>query len=307
MLTFLMIIIIIFLLFLLMGDIFFTIALNRKIKNKEEYKKKKSEEYKERQKKLEEESKWVEENTREIQIISYDNLSLKARILEKNRSNHKWVILIHCYKGNHIQLADVAKKFYQLDRNCLMVDLRAHGKSEGKYIGMGYQDKKDILKWIEYIIKQDEEAEIVLYGVSMGAATVMMTIGEKLPKQVKSAIEDCGYTSVWDEFQLRFKKILKIPTFPILPMASIISKMRAGYFFKEASCVQALEKAKTPILFIHGEEDRYVPFEMLETLYKVANSPKEKLVIQGARHTEARKVNPTLYWSKIEEFIEKYK
>ena len=93
-------------------------------------------------------------------------------------------------------------------RHAVAPDLRACGESEGDYVGMGWLDRKDVLQWIDYIIEQDPEAKIVVHGISMGAATTMMTAGESTPDNVKAFVEDCGYTSVWDifssELQLRF-------------------------------------------------------------------------------------------------------
>ena len=76
----------------------------------------------------------------------------------------------------------------------------------------------------------------------MGAATVMMTSGEKLPSNVRIIIEDCGYTSVWDEFAYELKYIFKLPTFPTLYNANIMTKIRAGYSLKKASCIKQLKK-----------------------------------------------------------------
>ena len=86
--------------------------------------------------------------------------------------------------------------------NVLLPDMRTHGESEGKYIGMGWLDRLDVLKWIDLIRERDEQAQIILHGVSMGGATVMMTSGEALPENVRAVIDDCGYTSVWDIFRM---------------------------------------------------------------------------------------------------------
>ncbi len=81
-----------------------------------------------------------------------------------------------------------------------MPDLRGHGQSEGNYIGMGWDERLDIVDLTKYIINNYANTEIVLFGVSIGVATVMTTSGEKLPSNVKAIIEDCGYTSAWSQF-----------------------------------------------------------------------------------------------------------
>ena len=113
-------------------------------------------------------------------------------------------------------MSPYAYKYYTLGYHLLMPDLRGHGKSEGNYIGMGWHDRLDILKWIEFILKEDKEAEILLHGVSMGAATVMMVSGEDLPPNVKVIIEDCGYTSAKDQLSYKLKSMFKLPSFPFI-------------------------------------------------------------------------------------------
>lgn len=111
-----------------------------------------------------------------------------------------------------------------------MPDARGHGKSEGDYIGFGWDERKDYLQWINRIIKKDPQSEIVLHGVSMGAATVMMTSGEKLPDNVKAFVEDCGYSSVKGELGYQLKEMFNLPAFPLIPVTSLVTKVRAGYF-----------------------------------------------------------------------------
>ena len=140
-------------------------------------------------------------------------------------------------------------------------DLRGSGDSEGDYYGMGWLDRFDIISWIrDTILEEQPDADIILHGVSMGAATVMMTTGEALPPNVRVAVEDCGYTSVWEEFTIQLKKVYGLPQFPIMHIANGMAKRRAGYSFKEASSVEEVKKSKTPTLFIHGDVDTFVPF-----------------------------------------------
>lgn len=190
--------------------------------------------------------------------------------------------------------------------NLLVPDLRGHGFSEGEYIGMGWNDRIDILKWIDYINSKDNDAEIILHGISMGAATVMMVSGEKLPSNVKCIIEDSGYTSVWDEFTYQLDRLFNLPEIPVIHLANIACKIRAGYWFSDASALEQVKKASVPMLFIHGEDDDFVPFYMLDEVYNAYNVEKEKVVIEGSKHTKALKVNPEKYWTSIEGFIKRY-
>ncbi len=255
----------------------------------------------------EEEQEWVlnHENLEHLYITSHDGLKLHNYVLTQPDS-HKWVINVHGYSSEGIRMSSYAQQFHNMGYNVMIPDLRGHGTSEGDYIGMGWDERLDIIDLINHIVELDPQNEIVLFGVSMGAATVMNTSGEVLPPNVKAVIEDCGYTSTWDEFSYQLDSMFGLPSFPLLHTASLFSKIRAGYWIREGSPIEQIQKSTTPTLFIHGDTDSFVPYEMLDELYEVSPVEKEKLIIEGAEHGRAQKVNPELYWSTISAFLDKY-
>ena len=175
------------------------------------------------------------------------------------------------------------------------------------YVGMGWLDRKDVLQWIDWVLAQDSEAEIVLHGVSMGAATTMMTAGEDTPEQVKVFVEDCGYTSVWDIFSSELKLRFGLPEFPILYTASATARAKAGYGFKEASALQQVQNCEKPMLFIHGTADDFIPYEMMGTLYNAKpGTNKATLTAEGAGHGEAMDVLGDTYWNTVFDFEGQY-
>ena len=257
------------------------------------------------QKFYEEASAWFETGE-SASLTSEDGLVLKARYFPQEGS-HRYAIICHGYGGNSAQMFGYARQFYNMGCSVLVPDARAHGESEGTYYGMGWLERKDILDWANQLITDDPAAEIVLFGVSMGGATVMMTAGEELPEQIKCIIEDCGYTSVWDEFSLQLKSLFDAPDFPLMYTTDLVCKIRAGYGFQEASSVEQLKKAKVPMLFIHGEKDTFVPYSMLNQVYNAcASAEKEKLTIPNAGHGVAATTDPSLYWSTVETFLNKH-
>lgn len=250
---------------------------------------------------------WLLAKSEDQYIVSEDGLKLHAYEVTAAEDSNRYMILCHGYKGQALELAQSGQHFYENGFHLLMPDARAHGSSEGDYIGMGWLERRDIIQWIDRIVSKDPEAEIGLYGVSMGAATVMMTAGEEdLQSQVKVVVEDCGYTSVWSEFSYQLKEMFGLPSFPIMNAAAAVASVRADLPLKEASAVKQVAKSEVPMLFIHGDQDTFVPFEMQEEVYNAASGEKEKLVIPGAGHGEARSTDPDTYWKAIDGFVEKY-
>ena len=283
----------------LVGVLFYNLALNANYSKDIIYA-----EYND--KNLNDAQKWLEEksNYSDKYIESYDKLQLHSYVVTQN--SNKWAIVVHGYGGSGKLMSDKSKYFYDMGYNVLIPDLRGHGKSEGDYIGMGWKDRLDIISWINFIIKENPNAEIVLHGTSMGAATVLMTSGENLPSNVKAIVADCAYTSAWDEFSYQLETYLKVPSSYILNVTDMVTKLKAGYSLKEASALESVKKATVPILFIHGDKDKFVPYSMMDKLYDATNSPKEKLTIEGGEHANSDLVSPFLYWLTVEDFLNQY-
>ena len=249
---------------------------------------------------------WAENiNQERVEITSGDGLRLVGTLYQND--SHDYAILVHGYKAHKEDMQYTASFYYSWGYNVLTPVNRAHGESEGKYVGMGWLDAKDVLNWIDLILSMDNSANIVLHGVSMGGATVMMASGYDLPSNVKAIVEDCGYSSVWDIFSDELKALFSLPEFPLLYVASWLSDIRVGYSFKEASSLKQLSKTDIPMLFIHGTEDNFVGYYMLDLNSQAkTKGPKEVLRIEGAGHAMSNIVNPELYYGTIKEFLSLY-
>ena len=250
---------------------------------------------------------WLELNSQGIYMNSDGGLSLHGLFVKNKNDSHRYAIVCHGYSSKAVHMSYFAKMLYDRGFSVLAPDARAHGESDGNIRGMGYLEKRDIISWIHHIEQTDPLAEILLYGISMGGATVLFTSGEgDLPSSVKAVISDCAYTDVYSEIANTVKGIVPLPAFPLVDSASLVCKIRGGYSFKEASCVEAVKRSTTPTLFIHGSADTFVPFSMLDELYSSASCEKDMLVIEGATHARSATHNPEVYWGKVEEFVERY-
>ncbi len=257
-----------------------------------------------RQKENELAEKWTKNTeSKKVEIKAKDEITLRGKEYFANEQSNKWAIILHGYHSNPESVVSIGMHFSEKGYNVLIPSMRASSESDGEYIGMGWLDKDDLKCWINLIIEQNKDAEIVLHGSSMGAATVLMVSGDELPSNVKAIIEDSGYTSVWDIFASEAKARFNLPSFPALNMFRLVANMRAKYDIKEASALEQVKKATIPILFIHGDSDDFVPEYMCEELYEAAESKKEKLIIHGAGHTESKYKEPETYYNKIFEFL----
>ncbi len=248
------------------------------------------------------------QNHQEWSITSDDGIQLNGIYIAAPAPTGRTALVVHGYGGNARNMLGLARMFVEdLGYHVLLPDLRALGTSHGDMIGFGWLDRKDMLLWIQRVLQQQgPDEQIVLYGNSMGGATVMMTSGEKLPKNVKAIIEDCGYTDAGTQIRHQLRS-MSLPMSGVLEKAlSLVCKVRAGYFLGEASAVKQLHKNKLPVLFIHGEKDDFVPFEMVHTLYEATQGPKQLFTVPGAEHVASFAIDPTAYMEQIRGFLQQY-
>ena len=239
-------------------------------------------------------------------IQTPDDLTLHATYFLPKKSSHRWAILVHGYGRDQTFAFDYAEEYLKHGYNVLTPDLRASGTSDGIYLTMGVLESQDIKIWAEKILEKDSDAEIILHGVSMGAATVLMASALDI-KNLCAVVEDCGYTTAYEMFSEQLKVIFDLPEFPIMHFVNAVSKIKTGVAISEASPISSVESTNVPTLFIHGTDDTLVPFEMLERLYNASNAPvKEKFVVEGAGHADSKINNPPKYFERVFSFIDKY-
>ena len=241
----------------------------------------------------------------EVSILNREGRNINALLFKQENQSDKYVIVVHGYRASVKSVSYLSKRYFEAGYNVLLPYQRAHLGSDYEYSTMGWRERFDIIDWINYINRNEFGAKIVLHGVSMGAATVMMTTGEKLPKNVICAIEDCGYTSVYDAYSYKIPQMMNLPAFSVDVFRRAIKK-RVGFDIKEASALEQIKKSKTPTLFIHGDSDTVVPVEMAKILYNNANCEKELLITKDANHEMSALLYPDLYWATVWTFIEKF-
>lgn len=244
----------------------------------------------------------------DVYITTFDYLRLHAVYfppINDNCEKKRLVICLHGYTSRSLQdFTGLTDYYFKRGYAMLQLDARAHGESEGEYVGFGCLDRKDLVKWIDWVItKYGQDIEIILHGISMGAATALMASGLELPKQVKGIVSDCAFTSPKEVFTHVLKTMYHLPAFPIIQGADVVNRIFAGYGMDECNAKQEVAKAKVPILFIHGEKDTFVPVRMCKELYDCCASPKKILLVEGAAHGESYYKDTEAYETVLDEFL----
>ena len=251
---------------------------------------------------------WFDQTEHEtLHITSNEGLQLTGYLFKSKIPSKRLAYVLHGYRCNAKIMTDYIRFYHEAGFHVFAPDARAHGNSEGKYIGMGWLDRNDHIQWIEQLVRLfKKDINITLHGISMGASAAMMLSGEPLRYQVKCIIEDCGYTSAYEEFRLQFKENYHLPRFPFLTLANLMAKISAKYSFREASALDQVKKAELPIFFIHGGADNFVPTEMVYTLYEAAPVEKEIWVVNNADHADALYDAKKEYIKRSLAFCERY-
>lgn len=246
--------------------------------------------------------------TEKLEITSFDGLKLRAlHITHGDGLSRRVAVLQHGYYATTRSMQPYARIFYERGYDLVIPSARAHGDSEGKYIGMAWLDRFDVMRWIEKTVElYGKDVSIALMGVSMGGATVCAVSGMNPPPQVKCIIDDCGFSSQRDEYYACVKKVPLPNAVAVLPLA-IGVRLKQGYSMYDADILPLIAKSTLPTLIMHGRDDTFVPCELGQKLYDACGAADKRIYIaEGATHARAYVVDPEKYESQLTEFVDKY-
>jgi len=252
----------------------------------------------------------VENNLcRDVYITNEEGLTLHGMLLEHPDSDTVPVtgtmMMIHGYCDDAPVMMRYAYCDYEvLHQNVLLPERRNCGKSEGDHITFGWLDRQDMHLWLDFAHRQWQKP-IVVHGLSMGAATTMMLSGDEIPDslQVVGYIDDCGYSSTWEQLASQLKAQYNLPAFPVLHIASFINKIWHGWWFTDGNAAAQVAKCKKPMLFIHGKEDDFVPFEMVHQVYNAHPGPKYLWEVPNTEHARSIHRHYEEYCQHLQNFL----
>ena len=240
----------------------------------------------------------------ELEITSYDGLKLKGYYYNKFKDSKKVMIIHHGYTANHYVCLQFLDMFFEEGFNVLLVDMRAHGESEGQYITYGYKEQKDLDLWVDLVREKiGDDGIIGLHGQSMGGATVLM-YGGNYTEKIDFVIADCAYSNGKEILRYQFKQS-DVPFFPMYNIIKRECRKKCGFDMDKISPIDAIKDKDIPVLFVHGTGDNVVPLTMSEEMFKVKKGNKNKLlIIPDAIHVGAYSKDKEAYVKAIREFIE---
>lgn len=241
-----------------------------------------------------------------ISIISYDGTKISARYYHVNDDAP---IQIQCpgYKGNTVRdFCGGTKIAREYGHNCLVIEQRGHGASDGKTISFGINEAKDLLEWINYVVNRfGKNTKIVLAGVSMGSATIILASKYGFVENVKCLIADCPYSSV-KGIICKVCKDMKLPVKLVYPIIYCAAMIYGKFNMKDGDVVEAAKNINVPILLIHGKADSLISYQMSQDIYDVVNGEKQIELFDNAEHGISYIIDPDNYVKITSAFLRKY-
>lgn len=240
-----------------------------------------------------------------VSIISHDGLKLSGRYYHI-KDGAPLDIGFHGYRSHPFtDFSGGTELSFLMEHNVLLIDERAHGRSEGSIISFGILERLDLLEWVNYAVSRfGRDQKILLFGVSMGGATVLMASELELPNNVKGIIADCPYAKPLDVIQYVGSRT-GLPNWLIKTFSLLSARIFGGFDLLETDAVCAVKKTKVPILIIHGEDDRYVPCWMSESVAMANPNMVQRFTFPGAAHGISYLTDTPRYHRLVKEFIMK--
>ena len=235
-------------------------------------------------------------------IKAYDGIKLAGRYYDNSSSCT--ILLFHGYRSRAAHdFSCAVEMYYKMGFNILLVDQRAHGKSEGKLITFGVKESRDVVSWVEYVNCEYKPKQVIISGISMGATTVLLSLNHNLPKNVVGVIADCGFTSPADIIEKVGRDSYKVNAHFFIPFLDVLCRVFGGFSIKEASTVDAVKNTELPILFIHGKKDNFVPCEMTERAFAACSDKCRIYMANEAGHGMSFLTDTDLVLAELKDFL----
>ncbi len=229
---------------------------------------------------------WMEAyRPEELLMESSDGLMLRGRWIPAERGPRGTIIVFHGWHGSvETDLSPVFRLYHGLWLNILCVDQRAQNGSAGRFVTFGVKESQDVVDWVNYHNDNFPYCPVLLDGISMGGASVLLSMGRQLPENVVGVIADSSFTSPWEIIARVYRRITHLPPWTVEWPLRFWCALLAGFDPKAHSVVKAMKHSQLPVLMLHGTGDDYVPCAMTQTAFDAYGGKKELLLVEGAGH-----------------------
>jgi len=248
--------------------------------------------------------RWLKEkNAESVYITSDDGLRLHGFWIPAENPKGT-VLMAHGYRSTMLIDFHLGfEMFHRLGYNILVPEQRTHGESQGRFITFGVKESRDMKRWLEYYDSKIGKWPVFLYGVSMGASTMLYLADRNLPGKVCGIIADCGYTSPAEIIASVFRRVIRLPGTASIWVANLYTRLFAGFGLWEKDSRKTLRRSRYPVLLIHGDADGFVPCEMTQQAYAACTGKKKLLIVPGAEHGFSFLADGYAYTATVIDFL----
>ncbi|MBR3392414.1 MAG: alpha/beta fold hydrolase [Firmicutes bacterium] len=251
--------------------------------------------------------------SREVEITSFDGLKLRGRLYPCDRTlagekNRPLLLLAHGFRSYGAFDFSCGCPFYvEQGFDLLLIDQRAHGRSEGRYICFGVNEGRDVADWCRRLDREYPGRPVVLAGISMGATSVLMAAGDPdLPQNVRGVVADCGFTDCGGEFSHVLRQMYHLPARPVMALTEPLCRKRLGFGFWDHSTEKAVAQMSLPVLFFHGALDALVPADNSRRAFAAcASADKELIIVEDADHGQSFLADEAGCRAKLTAFLQR--
>ncbi len=222
----------------------------------------------------------------------------------------KTVVFPHGVTSSLLGMLKYTGMFRKRGYNVLVYDHRRHGSSGGDTTTYGFYEKWDLRACVDWALHRCAssggargagEPVIGIFGESMGAATALQHVS--IDDRVSFYVADCPFSDLADQLSYQLKVRYKLPRFPLIPLTSLWCRLRAGFYFHQVSPIRDVARANVPILYVHGQNDVFVPTRMSVELHRATGGPKSLFLAPNSGHAESYYKNKVQYEQAVDAFL----
>jgi len=219
-----------------------------------------------------------------------------------NVANSKGTVaMFHGHGSKKSAILTEAKSFNQLGYNTLLVDMRAHGASEGNTCTIGFKEAEDVKTAYDYLQKTGEK-NILLYGISLGAATVTKAIHDYDLAPSKIILE-MPFASLPDAVEGRVK-MMGLPAQPVSTLLTFWGGTLHGFWAYNLRPEDYVKDLKSPVLLHWGRHDPRVSEAETEVIFKNILTAKRLETFEESGHESLRKKEPVKWMNSVATFLQ---